>query len=175
MSYSLWQGVKYKVTQRSFLGPLLFNIFINDISYFTDEAKFANYADDTTISLMLEHREILLNVLETKTIEVLIRFRVNEMQANDDKCNLIVPQGGNVSITLGNGVIVSVDSVDLLGIEIESCLTFDNHVLNLCEKGNQKLHSLVRVSKNTKPDKLKIIMKTFIESQFNYCPHLNVS
>ena len=48
--------------------------------------------------------------------------------------------------------------------------TFKDHVLKLCKKGNQKLHALARVAKYWKPDKLRIIMKTFIESQFNYCP-----
>ena len=47
-----------------------------------------------------------------------------------------------------------------------------NNVTNLCKKGNQKLHALARISKLLSKDKLKLIMKTFIESQFNYCPLL---
>ena len=169
-SYSSWREVKYGVPQGSILGPLLFNIFINDIFYFTNKAKLANYADDNTVYLSEAHRESLLSILETETSEIHNWFRVNEMQANDDKCNLIVLQAANVSITLGNEVIESVDSVELLGIQIDNCLTFNNHILMLCKKGNQKLHALARVSKYLKPDKLRIIMKTFIESQFNYCP-----
>ena len=92
------------------------------------------------------------------------------MQSNDDKCNLIVLNTCNVNINLGNEVIESVDSVHLLGIEIDKGLTFNDDVLNFCKKGNQKLHALARVSKYLKQDKLRIIMKTFIESQFNYCP-----
>ena len=38
------------------------------------------------------------------------------------------------------------------------------------KKGYQKLHALARISKYLNQDKLKIIMKTFIQSQFNYCP-----
>ena len=33
----------------SILGPLLFNIFINDIFYFIKDSKIANYVDDNTI------------------------------------------------------------------------------------------------------------------------------
>ena len=169
-SYSSWREVKYGVAQGSILGTLLFNIFINDIFYFTNKAKLANYADDNTVYLSEAHKESLLSILETETSEILNWFRVNEMQTNDDKCNLIVLHAANVSITLGNEVIESVDSVELLGIQIDNCLTFNNHILMLCKKGNQKLHALARVSKYLKPDKLRIIMKTFIESQFNYCP-----
>ena len=39
-------------------------------------------------------------------------------------------------------------------------------------KGNQKLHALMRVAKYTDEEKLRILMKTFIESQFKYCPLL---
>ena len=37
------------------------------------------------------------------------------------------------------------------------------------KKANQKCHALVRVSKFMTQDKLKLVMKTFIMSQFNYC------
>ena len=42
--------------------------------------------------------------------------------------------------------------------------------MKLCKKGNQKLHALARIPKYLSNDKLKIIMKTFIISQFKYCP-----
>ena len=38
------------------------------------------------------------------------------------------------------------------------------------QKSNQKLHALARISKYMGEKKLKIMMKTFINSQFNYCP-----
>ena len=44
------------------------------------------------------------------------------------------------------------------------------HVTELCKKGNQRLHALARISRYLYQDKLKIIMKTFIQSQFNYSP-----
>ena len=49
-------------------------------------------------------------------------------------------------------------------------LDLNEHVNNLCKKGNQKLHGLARISKYFSQDKLNIMMKTFIQSQFNYCP-----
>ena len=63
-------------------------------------------------------------------------------------------------------------SVKLLGAQIDNKLTFKEHIETQLKKANQKLHALMRVKKFLSEDKLKLIMKTFIESQFNYCPIL---
>ena len=108
--------------------------------------------------------------MEAETNLVLKWFRINEMKANDDKCHLLVANQENVSVTLGNVIIVATDSVELIGVKIDKNLNLNEHVSHLCKKGNQKLPALALISKYLSKDKLKIIMKTFIQSQFNYCP-----
>ena len=83
---------------------------------------------------------------------------------------LVANQSEDKSIRLGNETVVSSRSVELLGVKIDEHLNFNEHITKLCKKGNQKLHALARISKYLNKDKLKILMKTFIISQFNYCP-----
>ena len=169
-SYSSWKDVQYGVPQGSILGPLLFNIFINDIFYFIQKTKIANYPDDNTTYTSEKNVASLLKTLEEETSIVLNWFQINEMKSNDDKCKLIVANHKYVSLTLGNETIDGSSTVELLGIKLDNNLNFSEHVSNLIRRGNQKLHALARISKYINQDKLNIIMKTFIQSQFNYCP-----
>ena len=177
-SYSSWKDLKYGVPQGSILGPLLFNIFINDIFYFLDKANIANYADDNSTYVIEDNILDLLKTLETETSTVLNWFKINEMKSNNDKCHLIVSDVNTRSyssisyIYLGNEFLECEDTVKLLGVKIDKHLNFNVHISNLLKKGSQKLHALMRISKFMSEDKLKLIMKTFIESQFNYCPLL---
>ena len=119
---------------------------------------------------MEDSTEKLLKALERETTVVLNWFRLNEMKPNNDKSHLIVCNQDNLSVTLGKEKIVSDTTVELLGIKIDNNLKFTSHITDLIKKGNNKLHALARISKYLKEEKLKILMKTFIQSQFNYSP-----
>ena len=108
-SYSSWKNITVWVSQGSILGPLLFNIFINDIFCFIKKTKIANYADDSTTYTSEENIESLLKTLQEETSTVLKWFNVNDMKSNDDKCHLIVANENNVSITLGKECIEAED------------------------------------------------------------------
>ena len=49
-------------------------------------------------------------------------------------------------------------------------LNFDDHVISLCKKAGKELAVLARLSKFMSFNHKQILMKTFVESQFGYCP-----
>ena len=57
----------------------------------------------------------------------------------------------------------------LLGVTIDSKLNVNLHVIQLCVKASQKVHALARVSNYMDTEKIKLIMRSFIMSYFNYC------
>ena len=124
--------------------------------------------DDKSTYTVKETVEEMIKILETETTIVLNWF--NEMKSNDDKCHLIVANIDNIAVSLGNEIIESSNSVELLGVTIDENLNFIENVSYLCKKGNQKLHALARISQLLCLEKRKLIIRTFIESQFNYCP-----
>ena len=113
----------------------------------------------------------LLKTLERETNILLDWFTINEMKPNADKCHLLVAnQKEMTSVKLGGKVITNDQSVELLGVKIDKNLNFTEHVTKLCKKGSQKLHALARISKYLSKDQLKLITKSFVTTQFNYCP-----
>ena len=57
-----------------------------------------------------------------------------------------------------------------MGMVVDKKLSFDLHLRSLCRKVNQKVSALARIVHFLPFSKRYLIMKTFIESQFSYCP-----
>ena len=131
-SYSSWSEILYGVPQGSILGPLLFNIFICDMFYFMEDFEIANYADDSTpFSAKINH-ELVVEELEVSSSVLFTSLRNNYMKANTDKSHLLLSGNIDLNANIDGNVTESEDSQVLLGITIDSNLSFNTHINNLC-------------------------------------------
>ena len=67
-------------------------------------------------------------------------------------------------------VINNSNEEKILGMKIDTRLSFENHVSSLCKQASQKLHALARIVNYMDLSKRKCLMKAFVRFQFNYCP-----
>ena len=171
-TYSSWSSIKCGVPQGSNLGPLLFNIYINDIFYFVNGNNLTNYADDNTPYAICDDVNSVIKNLENQSSVLQRWFTDNYFKMNSNKCKLIITDKHEHTANI-NGVLIKGDkTVKLLGVTIDNNLNFNGHINDLCRKANQKFLAIARISNYIDNKKLRILMKAFIESQFGYCPLL---
>ena len=169
-SYSDFAEIIFGVPQGSILGPLLFNIYICDLFFEDINLDIANYADDTTPYSYASDLSTILNNLQKGVEKMFEWFLENRLKANANKCHLLLSSKDSAKIEVGNYPVDNIDRVKLLGIHIEGRLNFDYHVSQLCKKASQKLHALARICRYMDTNKRRILLKSFITSQFSYCP-----
>ena len=58
----------------------------------------------------------------------------------------------------------------ILGVTIDKDWKLNKHISNICMKASRKLTALGRLSRFLSLDQRRMLMKSFIESQFAYCP-----
>ena len=133
---SSWLNILKGVPLGSILGPLLFNIFKNDIFYFKKKSKLYNYADDNTVSYSDKCFETTKEVLVNESIICIDWFKENKMQANPDKFQAIMLGmlgfENCKSLNLNGTEIKCEESVKLLGVTFDYMLNFDIHISNIC-------------------------------------------
>ena len=121
------------VLQCSILGPILFNIFLNDLLEVLKNSDIYNVADSNTISVASKNRDTWIETLKNESESVVNWFRNNNMIVNPDKFQLMLLQKYTKKVIqeklqINNNEIESENLVTLLGIIIENWLSFDDHL-----------------------------------------------
>ena len=118
------------VRQGSIDGPLLFNLFINDLILFLYTAVLSNYADDNNLYAIGNDKEETKRALVKDAQTVISWFDENFMILNTGKCHYIcmdkdVEENKTLQISSQQKIINSKE-VEILGIKIDQKYHFNN-------------------------------------------------
>ena len=145
-SFSTWFEIIYGVPQGSVLGPLLFNIYINDL-FFSEKLQMTNFADDCSPYDFSLNIDKVVHKLEKQSTSLIEWYKFNYLKPNPDKWHLILSEKGSTNFVNINGkYIFNSENQKVLEVYFDNKINFEYHLAKLCKKASQKLHVLARVS-----------------------------
>lgn len=170
------------VPQGSIIGPLLFNIFINDIVN-NIQSNCLLYADDLKVYKKIRsHNDIV--TLQSDIHEIEEWCTQNNMKLNADKCKVVcfsrkmssfVP-----SYILDALPLEIVDVIKDLGVLLDSKLSFHMHIDFITSKTRKLLGCLKRWTADFKDIRaILILYNSLVRSNLEYnsiiwCPYYNI-
>ena len=164
------QEVHAGVPQGSRLGPLLFIIYINDITY-NLESNILIFADDTSLLAHGNDPAETAAILNRDLLKILDWAKKWKVTFNANKSKDIIFSrkllNNSPPIMFDNSVINRVNIQKHLGIYLTSSLDWGIQVNEMCLKANRKL-SVLRSVKYLDRQTLDILYKLTVRSVFDY-------
>ena len=169
--FSEWLLIILGVPQGSILGPLLFNIFINDLLFTIQASEICNFADDNTIYSCASSLISVLDNLELDLNICLKWFRINQLAVNPEKFQLIFlgVNNPNIALIIAKQIIKCSDCVKLLGIDDK--LKFDKHINYICNKANKKINALYRIRNFVSEKQALLLGNAYLCIKLQLLPH----
>ena len=163
------------VPQGSFLGSLLFLLYINDLNQAIKFCKVHRFVDDTNL-LCLGNSIKKLNKLVNADLKSLVNWlNANKISLNVKKTKMVIFKSkqkkfeGDLKIKLSGKRLYPTESVKYLGVKIDTNLSWQYHVNDLSVKLSRANALLFKMRKYISCKILRSIYFAIFESYLSHC------
>ena len=165
------------VPQGSVCGPLLFLIYINDLSKIMDYCKVSLYADDTVLYISHNNIQTALQLVQSDLDKLVEWCTDNKVTINCKKTkyciygmrsNIKRTKSVDTILSLNNNRLDRVSSYKYLGFILDEHLNFNKHVSEMCNIISHKLFLLSKIRKFLTVQARINIFKTMVISVIEY-------
>lgn len=175
-SWSNSKDLECGVPQGSCLGPLLYSIFTNDLPSVLHKASVQMYADDSTLYYAANSSTELDKVLSSELDMVFDWIQQNKLVLNISKTKSIILGSSHklssrptLRLNLSGELIEQVDKVKLLGLRIDSQLSWSEHIDTVIKKMGNGISMVRKCLPYVNENILGQVVKSLILSHLDYC------
>ena len=173
-----FQDITCGVPQGSVLGPLLFLVYINDISNIVINSRISMYADDTVLYISHKNVENAITLIQSDLNRVYTWCNRNKLTINCKKTKYCLygmrssvkkSKMLDIQLSLNANILERVCSYKYLGLILDENLTYNKHIKEMNKLVSHKLYILSKVRKYITQSACISIFKTMILSIIEYC------
>ena len=166
------RNVNIGLPQGAVCSPLLFLMYINDMSNVCSDLKCVQFADDTTLFLTGDNLPDLtqrvnndLKVIDQWLISNRLSLNIAKTKFMIFTHNINLP---NVNLEIRDIPLERVTSIEFLGLTVDDNLKFQQHVNKVCSKLSRALGILYRLSTVVPPQILLTLYFSMFYSHLTY-------
>ena len=146
--------------------------FLNHIFFFLKDANLSNYADDSPLYAYNKNLETVICNLRQEFSILSNWFYDNYIALNPGKCHFMlsgVKENEQFGLLCNDITLEHSSHEKKLGVTIDSKLSFNEHIINICKRANKKLNALNRINHYMKQNQKEILLSSFIISLLSPC------